>query len=347
MLFAACAAAAWLLTGAVRRYALARSILDIPNHRSSHAAPVPRGGGLAITAVILAGAALGGALGIVPARAAVALAGGGAIVAGVGWLDDHSHVSARYRAMAHFAAAAFALFCLGGMDSLRLGSGEVFLGPAGPALALLGIVWATNLYNFMDGIDGIAGGEAVVVGTVGGVLLWLSGHGGLALLAVLVAGAGFGFLVWNWAPARIFMGDVGSGLLGFAFAVLAVASENAGGVPLLGWVLLLGAFFWDATATLLRRVAHGERWYDAHRSHAYQRAVQSGLSHRQVTGSVLLLTALLAVLAATGWRWPDLLLPALAAGVLLVGAAYAVVERRRPMFPQPPAPLAGSTPSRS
>lgn len=331
LLAAVLAAAA--LTGLIRRYALARALLDVPNHRSSHTVPTPRGGGLAIAAVTLGGIGALGVAGTVPAPAALALVGGGALVAGIGWLDDHSHVPARWRSLVHAAAAAWALYWAGGLPSLSLGGARLELGVAGTLLAVVGIVWLTNLYNFMDGIDGIAGGEALTAGGAGGAMLWAAGAPGLGAAAFLVAAASAGFLVWNWPPARIFMGDVGSGLLGFLFAVLAVFSERAGAVPLLAWAVLLGVFLFDATVTLVRRVLRGERFFDAHRLHAYQRAVQSGWSHARVSGAVLLINLLLAALAAAAWRQPRMLPAALAAGVALLAAMQLWVERRRPMWP--------------
>jgi FlaA1/EpsC-like NDP-sugar epimerase/UDP-N-acetylmuramyl pentapeptide phosphotransferase/UDP-N-acetylglucosamine-1-phosphate transferase len=326
---------AWLLTGAVRRYTLQRSILDLPNDRSSHADPTPRGGGLAIAAVCLAGIALLWALGAVAPSVAAALLGGGAMIAAVGWVDDRQSLSRRVRAGVHVAAAAWAVLWLGGLPELRVGGLTLQLGWAGTLLAVCGVVWMVNLYNFMDGIDGIAGVQAVVAGTAGAVFLLAGGHLGLASVALLVAGAGLGFLGWNWSPARIFMGDVGSGLLGFLFAALALASERGGGVPLLVWVVLLGVFVFDATATLLRRVARGERWYEAHCSHAYQRAAHAGWTHREVCRAVAALDVVLAMVAAWMLTGPLRVAAALVA-LAVLAAAYLVVERTRPMFTGPP-----------
>jgi Fuc2NAc and GlcNAc transferase len=181
------------------------------------------------------------------------------------------------------------------------------LGTAGSLLAVVGLAWLTNLYNFMDGIDGLAASEAVSVGLVGGGILAVAGADGIALAAFSLAATAGGFLVFNWPPAKIFMGDVGSGLLGYAFGVLALASERAGAVPLVVWMFLLAVFIVDATATLIRRVMKGERWYEAHRAHAYQRAVQAGYSHRQVTLAIMGLNVLLAVAAVGAWAVPSLL----------------------------------------
>jgi Fuc2NAc and GlcNAc transferase len=198
-------------------------------------------------------------------------------------------------------------------------------------LGVVGIVWAINLYNFVDGIDGLAAGEAVTTGVIGGLILLAMNQVGLAMVSLLIAAASAGFLPLNWAPAKLFMGDVGSGMLGYLFAVLAIASENAGAVPLLIWVLLLGAFVFDATVTLCRRIMHGEKWYHAHHSHAYQRMVQAGRSHAQVSATVLLINLVLALLAIVAWLRPTFFLIAIGAGAVLLSIIYLTVERIRPM----------------
>ncbi len=313
------------LTSVVRRYALGRSIVDRPNSRSSHTVPTPRGGGAAIAVSWFL--ALGWLVvsGLLDTWVGLALLAGGGVIALIGWLDDRRHLSAGIRAGVHLAAAAWAVWCLGGLPFLDAGMGIVPLGWLGGALAVVGIAWLTNLYNFMDGIDGLAAGEAVSVGLVGGGLLAFAGADGMALAVFSLAAAAGGFLVFNWPPAKIFMGDVGSGLLGYAFGVLALASERADAVPLIVWMILLAVFIVDATATLIRRVVNGERWFEAHRSHAYQRAVQAGYSHRDVTVAVMGLNALLAVAAVGGLAVPTLL-PAVAVLTLglLLGVWYTV-----------------------
>lgn len=332
---------ACLLTGLTRRYALTKGMIDVPNARSSHTTPTPRGGGLAIACVVLAGAALLSAPGWIPPRLAWALCGGGLLIAAVGWIDDRRGLSPLSRATAHAVAAGWALAWLGGLPGLSYGPGRLYLGLPGSLLGLVALVWMINLYNFMDGIDGLAATEAVLAAGMAGLLLFAGGSPEAAALAWIVAAASAGFLVWNWAPAKIFMGDVASGLLGFVFGVLAVQTENQGTLPALIWFLLLGVFFVDTTATLLRRLMQGEKWYEAHRTHAFQRAVQSGLSHAQVTLSVAGLNLLLFALAAVAWQWPVMLLPAVATavvGLLLLwrrcqGLAVLAVVGQRPAPP--------------
>jgi Fuc2NAc and GlcNAc transferase len=318
------------LSELTRRYALSRSLLDVPNERSSHSVPTPRGGGLAIVLVVVAGLGVLVMTGRVGLRPAVALGGGGVLVAMVGWLDDCRGVSTGRRLMAHVAAAAWAVAWLDGMPHLTVGMGTVHLAGAGAILAVLGVVWATNLYNFMDGIDGLAAAEAVVVGLMGALLLgWRDSS--LAPVALLLVGAAGGFLIWNWPPARLFMGDVGSGFLGFLFGGLAVAGEKENTLPALVWLLLLGPFFVDATVTLLRRMIRGERWYAAHRTHAYQRAVQAGWSHRRVSVAIVAISSALGLISFMVVRHPALLGPGLVVSAVWLGALYLAVERWRPM----------------
>ena len=307
-----------LCTMTVGRYA-ARRLLDVPNERSSHVRATPRGGGLAIGGVFL------GAMGLLwvwdkgSMPTITAVVGGGCLVMAIGWLDDHRHVAAGLRIVIHSFAGAWAVYWLGGFSSLHLGPLTLQLGWLGHILAVLGIVWMINLYNFMDGIDGLAAGEAVTVASIAAILLWWQGAMELTLLAALFAAACGGFLWWNWSPAKIFMGDVGSGFLGYCFAVLMLASEKAGAVPVMVWIILLAVFVLDATFTLLGRVIRGEKWYTAHRTHAYQRLTQMGFSHARVASGVLLTNLFL--LAPIAWlvvrqpAWMYFALP----GITLVG----------------------------
>jgi Fuc2NAc and GlcNAc transferase len=325
---AGCAASTKLM----QRYALSRSLLDIPNERSSHSVATPRGGGLAIAGFVVIGLVVGAAAGWIGGRLALALGGGAVLVSVIGFIDDHRNTPAALRLTVHAAAAVWALWLLGGLPWLTVGSVDVHLGAAGSVLALVGIIWSINLYNFMDGIDGLAAGEGTSVGLIAALLLIAAQAPGLALVAALIAAACGGFLAWNWAPAKIFMGDVGSGLLGYLFAVLAISAENMGSLPLMTFVILLGGFVFDATVTLARRIIHGEAWYEAHRRHAYQRAVQSGWSHGRVTTAFVIVNVALGALAAIAWAWPWTFGPVAAAAVFLLCVPYLLIERRRPMM---------------
>ena len=326
------ALSSWSLTGVTRQHAIRKAMLDLPNERSSHSAPTPRGGGAAIAITVLVFTALLGLTDLFPRRIAIGLFIGGALVAAVGWLDDRREVSPLLRAGVHACAALCTVLAVGGMPTVAWGTDVIHTGLLGSLAAALAIVWATNSYNFMDGIDGLAATEAVVAGIGGTAFLAMGGNYALAALSLAIAGSASGFLVWNWMPARIFMGDVGSGFLGFMFGSLAVMSERSGAAPWYAWLMLLLVFAMDSTVTLLRRIAHGEKWYAAHRLHAYQRLVQSGYNHARVVASVAILNVLLALLALAAVRRPALAPLILTLSVVLVLTLYGLVERRNGMW---------------
>ena len=283
----AVAALALLLTGYLRRYALARSIIDIPNARSSHSVPTPRGGGVAIVLGFLIALPILYVNGDISGDILLALLGSGGGVAILGFLDDHGHIAARWRLLGHFSAAAWALFWLGGLPVISFFGVDLDLGWAGYFIAAFYLVWMLNLYNFMDGIDGIASIQAISV-CLGACLVYLlSGHQDLIWLPLVLSMAVLGFLYWNFPPARIFMGDAGSGFLGIALGVLSLQAAWAATDFLWVWLILLGVFIIDATFTLLRRLLRGDKVYEAHRSHAYQFASRHVGSHLKVTLVVL------------------------------------------------------------
>jgi Fuc2NAc and GlcNAc transferase len=295
LLFATCLIA-FLGTLALRRYALSRKIMDTPNARSSHTVPTPRGGGVAIVLALLAALIVWACLGDSAGRLLHALIPGGALVAIVGFWDDHVSLTARVRFTCHCLAAVWAVFCLGGWPVLDLGFTSWGWGWLGAGVAVLGLAWAINLYNFMDGIDGLAGLQAVFVGAAGGVLLWLAGEDGMPCW--LLAASATGFLLLNWPPARIFMGDAGSGFLGYTVGLLALHATTNASTTIWPWAILMGVFFVDATLTLCRRALRGVRVTDAHRTHAYQWASRRTNSHRTVTLGVLAINVLLLLPAA-------------------------------------------------
>jgi Fuc2NAc and GlcNAc transferase len=318
------------LTQAVRQRALRHGILDVPNERSSHTLPTPRGGGVAVVITASVGFALLVATQRLAPAVFVAL-GGSLLVAAVGFIDDRWALSAAVRFAVHLAAAVWAVVWLGGLAVLPVGTHLVALGFGGSVFAVLGIVWLTNLFNFMDGIDGIAAAEAIFAAVAGGLLAWVgAGAGGISAAAWLFAAACAGFLCWNWPPARVFLGDVGSGYLGYVLAVLALAATREDPVAFWSWLILGGAFFVDATATLLRRFWRGERVYEPHRSHAYQWLARRWASHAKVTGSLLAVNLLwLLPCAWFATRHPELAaVTALIALTPLVLLAVALSGRR-------------------
>lgn len=275
-----------VLTAVLRRYALARSIMDIPNARSSHAVPTPRGGGVAIVLAFLLALTLLIADSGTELNGIIALGGAGALIAIIGFMDDHGHIAARWRLLGHFFAAAWALAWLGGLPALEVFGARLDLGWFGAIVAAFYLVWLLNLYNFMDGIDGIASVEAICACLGACLLYWLGGFEQLLILPLLLAMAVAGFLYWNFPPARIFMGDAGSGFLGIALGVLSLQAAWVSSQLFWCWLILLGVFIVDATYTLIRRLSRGDKVYEAHRSHAYQFASRLYGKHLPVTVAV-------------------------------------------------------------
>jgi Fuc2NAc and GlcNAc transferase len=270
-------------TAYIRHYALAKNILDIPNHRSSHQIPTPRGGGLAFIITLFLTLPFMLYWQMVAFPIALAFLGGGLLVAILGFWDDHGHVPVYVRLLGHFTAAFFVLYCLGGMPYL------VPFIPVGWVLNVLGffyLVWLVNLYNFMDGIDGIAGIQMITVCLSGAFLYWLHGAYALMSLPLVVASASAGFLWWNFPKARIFMGDAGSGFLGLILGVLTIQAGQLQAQLFWAWVIFLGVFIVDATLTLSIRLIQGCKIYEAHDHHAYQHAAQYFGNHLTVTRSV-------------------------------------------------------------
>lgn len=273
-----------LLTWCAMRIAVDHGLVDHPNARSSHHRPTPRGGGVAIAAASSIAVLILYSLGYAGSQLTMAIVFGGLMVAWIGFNDDRRGVSVRWRLAVHAIAAIWAVYVLGGLPPLQLGSHRVDFGWAGDVLATIGIVWALNLFNFMDGIDGIAASEAVFVMTSGALLVAIRvPMSSISIVALTVACASAGFLLWNWPPAKIFMGDVGSGYLGYVMGVLTLASTRDNEVMPFVWLILAGVFFADATLTLVRRLIRGDRIFEAHRSHAYQWLARRWKSHRRVT----------------------------------------------------------------
>jgi len=319
VLFAAVAGAAFAATGLLLRQLRRRAILDHPNERSSHSLPTPRGGGLAIVPVVVIAWTVVGVMGDAapPMFVVVALA---VVLAVVFWIDDLRGLPVAVRLAVQAAAIAVVL--------IAAPSDRAYISAALPSavdLLLAGVfwLWFVNLFNFMDGIDGLAGGETASIGFGVAIVVFVGGvAGNLPAPGIALAAAALGFLIWNWQPAKVFLGDVGSVPLGFVTGWLLLELQPAkvflgdvGSVPLgfvTGWLLLeLAAhgqgvaalilplyYLADATVTLARRAARGERVWQAHREHFYQRAVQRGHSHAAVVRHVLAVNVVLVGLAA-------------------------------------------------
>lgn len=311
-----------VVTGLVRARALQGGILDVPNERSSHVVPTPRGGGLAIVLVVLLGTILASAVGAIGTASAIALIAGGAMVAAIGYWDDRRGLSALLRFSVHLVASVLVVLVLAPLGDPTAGNSATW---ALLVVLVIGTAWSINSFNFMDGIDGIAASQAMFVTTTSAVLAFLHGDVGLATMLLVSTCACLGFLLWNWPPAKVFMGDVGSGFLGFWLAAVALLLHARGILSLFTSVTLSSAFLADATVTLLRRMVAGKRWYQAHRSHAYQQLSRRWNSHAKVVWLLWGLNVL--ILAPLAWTAESLPAagPAIAAATLLGMAALSLL----------------------
>lgn len=299
-------AASYCGVAAIRRVAERRRFLDIPNERSSHTRPTPRGGGLAIVAVVLGGLWFYAALCPgVPRLALGIFTLGAVLIACVSGWDDLHPLPVWCRFTTHGLAAILVILAFGYWHAVGWpGLGGFSLGLFGVLLTFLWIVGLTNAYNFMDGIDGIAGAQAVVAGLGWAILGWIDGQPLVSVMGLLIAAASLGFLGHNWPPARIFMGDVGSAFLGFSLAALTGMASQSNPVFVLAGIALIWPFIFDAVFTFARRLRRGEKVWAAHRSHLYQRLIISGLSHGQVSGlyiGLAILGLVWAVALVQGW----------------------------------------------
>lgn len=272
----------------IRRIALKNKIVSIPNERSLHINPTPVGGGLAIVITWYTGITILYFNGLLERSLYFALLSG-AILAIISFIDDLVGLKPYVRLCFHFITAIIAFIFLQGLRQLII-PGVVFnynflIYP----LAIIGIVWFINLFNFMDGVDGFAALEA---STICLVIFILSGN----IINLLLIACISGFLFWNLPKAKIFMGDVGSTQLGFILIVLGIYFHNSFQFSILNWIMLSSPFWFDATLTLFRRWRNGENLSKAHRKHAYQRIVQSGFSHMKVNLWLMLINLFVVVM---------------------------------------------------
>lgn len=311
-----------LLTYIVRRWAINRSVLDLPNERSSHSIPTPRGGGIAIAVTWFL------AITFLFLRKDIDSALFFALLCGlpisvIGLVDDVITISPKVRLFVHVASAATALIFLGGLIGIDIGFINLSVPFLFSIIAVVGIVWFTNLFNFLDGIDGYISTEVIFIGFGAFFVLGVFPP---MVLAVVTAG----FLVWNWQPAKIFMGDVGSTLLGFTMGVFAVHYQNSGDSSIVIWLMLTSLFWFDASLTLYRRWRNGETLSKAHKKHAYQRIVQSGFSHQKTVVYSLLINLSILVLVWLTIRFPNYSLLFLGINIAYLYLVMKMVDRQFP-----------------
>lgn len=267
----------WLGTLVIERQAPRMGLVQAPNARSSHTKPTPRGGGLAIAVAVVLAAAI---LGLWPAAALTAL------IAALGFADDLHDLSPALRFPIQAVVFAALLWTTGALPPIALPFGLTLAGFTLAAIVLLIGLWWLNLFNFMDGIDGIAGSQALLLLAASALIWWSADPAAWQspVLALAFAGtaATAGFLLRNWPPARIFMGDAGSNALALLIFAVALATIAGGQLAYQPWLILPSVFVTDATVTLLRRISRSERPWHAHRRHAYQQLSRLW-GHRRVT----------------------------------------------------------------
>lgn len=283
----------FVLTWLLRKYAIKNNVIDIPNQRSSHSAPTPRGGGVALVISFLIGLVVLCLLKTISIEQLISLFIAGLIIAVVGFLDDHGHIAARWRLLMHFIAAAVGLYFLGKFPVIELFGYEFSAGWIGMIFGLVYLVWMLNLYNFMDGINGLASVEAITFSFSSCLLLLNTvpeaSNSGLFSVLVMLGSATLGFMLWNFPKAKIFMGDAGSGFLGMVVGLIVLHLAMVSSSMFMAEICLLGVFIVDATITLLRRLVAGKKVYEAHASHTYQIMARKFDSHKIVTTTVLVI----------------------------------------------------------
>ena len=267
-----------ILTELFRRYSIKINLLDKPNQRSSHNIATPSGGGLSFVLIFLLFTIFYTSLQL---EISYALIGSGILVSIIGFWNDRYHIPVKWRLLIHFIAVVWVLFWLGNIPELFVLNFIIQPGWWCLVLSAFLIVWLLNLFNFMDGIDGIAASEAIYIACSGSLYFWSQGYEALSVVSLVLASSTLGFLILNWSPAKIFMGDVGSGFLGLTIGILTYVSI-LNGMSIWVWGIFWAVFITDSGITLLRRIINGDKWYEAHCSHAYQHAAKKW-GHSKVT----------------------------------------------------------------
>lgn len=276
------------LTYFIKEYAIKKSLVATINERSSHTVPTPHGGGIAIALTWFVGLVYLYMTDGIDTMLFYALSAG-VMISIVSFFDDLYELSPKIRLVIQSAVAVIGLVTIGGLNSIDVGLFTIENQVITNLFAFLLIVWYINLTNFIDGINGYVGSMFVFIGIAGLILV---GDAYFGVLAVAV----LGFLYWNWNKAKIFMGDVGSTLLGYNIAIITLYYANEQSSNLWVWITLFGLFWFDATVTLIRRKLNGEKLSQAHKKHAYQRLTQAGWSHYKVTNYSIVVNILLLVI---------------------------------------------------
>ncbi len=268
-----------------KKVAIEKGILANPNFRTLHESPIPRGGGIVFACITMIGIFLLWWLGRIPNNLFMALGVGGCVATVLGFFDDTNDIRARKKLVIQIFLSGFALFYLDGGPLLHI---ELIPSLVAISLSILFLVWVINAYNFMDGVDGMAASGTIF--SSGAIVLTMALTHGLSevtILLLLLMVSVLAFMVFNWPPAKIFMGDSGSVFLGYIFGVLILFTTMHNEVSIWTWIIVFGYFIADTTVTQIARLILVKKWYMAHRSHAYQNLARISNSHLKVTLGVI------------------------------------------------------------
>ena len=285
-----------LITGWLKKISIKNNWFDLPTHRSSHHDPIPNIGGLAMTIVIIVAIVclvLLGKLTLIQSFVWLFIV---SVLGIVGFIDDIKDLSTRLRILVHIIVAVVVVYICGGINQLDMG---VFTIRFGYFSFLIGCIWVVgfiNMYNFMDGINGLAGSQALISALIFALWFYLFGQTGECLILLIVAAVSAGFLYWNITPASVFMGDSGSTMLGGLFAIVCLKLHNDQQLPILFPALIFVWFLIDTSVTLTKRLLKGEKIWQAHRQHFYQKLALRPEDHIKVTGMISLLTLIISLI---------------------------------------------------
>lgn len=272
-------------------------IVDTPNERSLHQGVVPRGGGLAIVLLVMLATIV---MAIITARYAFFSAMLISLVAwsGLSWLDDQFTLSPYRRWLVQCVIAVLTVMAFGTVEIVQLSNDHYLILPfIGVVLSIVGVLWLSNLYNFMDGMDGLAASQSIIAGGTLSFWFWQYGDQGIAIICLVLAAASYGFLLWNWRPAKIFMGDVGSITIGAFFSTLLLIAVSRYSMPVMSFIILFGVFVADASITIIKRSIKREKIWLPHRSHYYQRLARLGFSHSKIVIGLIILMSISSLIA--------------------------------------------------
>lgn len=311
----------WFAVGQLIGFLVKRNIIDLPNDRTLHRGAVPRGGGLVIVGVLLLALILmallssryaffGGLLGVVLAWA------------GLSWQDDRVDLSPKVRISVHLLFSVLTVCAFGWVGNVN----GISLAWIGAPITVVGVLWMANLYNFMDGIDGLAASQAIIASITLAFWFYIVGDSNLAVVCAVLASSCYGFLLWNWQPAKIFMGDVGSITLGAFFATLIIIGVTRYQIPVLSLVLIFALFVGDASTTILRRALNREKIWLPHRSHYYQRLAKIGISHAIIVFGAIVIMLLCSLIATLSMVYRDMIGIAVISAISLIFCAALLVR---------------------